>query len=128
MQPKSSKPGLTGKYTDMKWLLPAGACLLFLQCQKEEHIKIQEFKAEVLNGDCGVPRVEFKDNPDKVAAISQVSGWSTDLAFNLEEKYWQPGQKLLVQIRKPRHEEAVICTHLNVNYPAITIISARPLE
>jgi hypothetical protein len=128
MQPTSSKPGLTGKHTKMKWLLLVIFCLLFSRCRKEENTKVQEFEVEVLSENCGGPLVEFKNHLDKVTAITQFSEWSTYVAYNVAPQYRQPGQKLLVRIRTPRQEEEVVCANAGLRYPAITLISARPLE
>jgi hypothetical protein len=112
----------------MKWLLFICICFLFSQCEKQENATIQEFEIEVLRENCRGPLVEFKNHFDKVTAITQFSEWSTYAAYRLPQQYRQSGQKLLVQIRNPREEEEVVCTDSGLRYPAITILSARPLE
>jgi len=101
--------------------------ILLFGCRKDDEPPIKEFEVEVvgIGIDCRLPLIEFKTGTKEVAAIAQSPEWGIYQAYDLDSQYCQQGQRLFVQVRKPKPEEWFACTMLGPTYPWVTIIAAR---
>lgn len=97
-------------------------CLLaFFSCDKGNEPGINNsfevtVAAEIV--DCGLILIDFAEkDKNRIEEITSLSGWLRYYGFNLDQKFNQRGQKLLVKVRKTTDEELFVCTKLAPTYP-----------
>jgi hypothetical protein len=74
--------------------------------------------------DCGLILIDFKmEDKDR---IEKITGEVNDLryfAFNLDKKFDQVGQTLIVTVRRTREDELLACTTQGPSYPWVTVLA-----
>lgn len=101
--------------------------LVALACkkaQREESEWLNAVVADTKDINCGLPRLDFFEDAEKIRAITgdaynlQFISKGLPPALNIE------GKRVSVLITKLKSEESFACLTLGPNYPAIKIISA----
>lgn len=105
--------------------------LTLLSCAEENEIKAtREFEIEIVDRVPFCPLTIIQFQPDDAKELQEITGQAGELkcqTHNLPDGFDQPGQKLIVTIRKTTPEEYFACITLGPSYPysLVTIIDVR---
>ena len=97
---------------------------ILISCSKDE-TDDQVFNATVLEKgmDCGdLFLIQFNNN---VSGLPENDFKNIFYAMNLAEALKIEGRKIKVKVRKPKIEEAMVCTTFGIAYPHLYIITAE---
>ena len=105
----------------MKLQLSILIILTLLSCAEHNEIKTKrEFEIEIIDKVpyCPLTIIEFKtDDLKELERITEHAGELRCHTYNLPDGYDQPGQKLIVTIRKTTTDEYFFCISLGPSFP-----------
>lgn len=111
------------------FLLPA---LLLSGCEKDPASPaLNEFEVVVAGQgmDCRLPLIDFKE-PDltRLEKITGSAGGNRYHAYDLNESFDDPGQTIIISVRKTKNSEFSPCTTFGPAYPWVTVVDAKAAE
>jgi hypothetical protein len=110
--------------------------ILFISCDRnkdEINTDIFEVTTVGIGIDCNLILIEFKEcDSARIVKITQPLSLSYGLvyyAYNLDKDIFSAsGQILSVRVRKTYESELYACTTLEIGYPWVTVLDAKPKD
>lgn len=110
--------------------------ILFISCDRnkdEINTDIFEVTTVGIGIDCNLILIEFKEcDSARIVEITQPLSLSYGLvyyAYNLDKDIFSAsGQILSVRVRKTYESELYACTMLEIGYPWVTVLDAKPKD
>ncbi|MBX2965267.1 MAG: hypothetical protein KF845_03910 [Cyclobacteriaceae bacterium] len=99
--------------------------VLAFSCNDHEIDNTDTFEVTVAGANCGLILIDF--NEGDLGRIKNITGsdWSRYRAYNLDDRFSEIGQKLIVFVRKTKDDELHPCTTMEPGYPWVTVIKAE---